>query len=66
MKLILIYIGLKSVIVATAVADQGARFSITDTKLYVPVVTLSFQDNTKLKSALKRTVNWNKIRSTNI
>ena len=25
------------------------RFAITDTKLYVPVVTLSTQDNTKLE-----------------
>ena len=30
----------KSVIVATDVASQAATFSITDTKLYVPVVTL--------------------------
>ena len=40
------------------------RFAITDTKLYVPVVTLSTQENTKilpqLKSGLKRTINWNK------
>ena len=26
---------------STAVANQGAKFEITDTKLYVPVVTLS-------------------------
>ena len=42
-------------------------FSVTDTKLYVPVVTLSTQDNTKLlqqlKSGFKRTINWNKYRS---
>ena len=39
----------KCVIVATDVADQAALFSITDdTKLYVPVVTLSTQDNAKL------------------
>ena len=29
------------VIVSTAVANQGATFAITDTKRYVPVVTLS-------------------------
>ena len=29
----------KCVIVATAVANQGAAFSITDTQLYVPVAT---------------------------
>ena len=42
-------------------------FEITDTKLYVPVVTLSTQDNVKLldqlKSDFKRTINWNKYQS---
>ena len=37
---------------------------VTDTKLYVPVVTLPTQDNPKLleqlKSGFKRTINWNK------
>ena len=40
------------------------RFAITDKKLYVPVVTLSTQNNAKLlqqlKSGLKRTIYWNK------
>ena len=36
------------VIVATNAATQATTFSITDTKLYVPVVTLSTQDNAKL------------------
>ena len=53
--------------VATAVANQGATFSITDTKLYVLVVTLSTQDNAKLlkqqESGFKRTINWNKYQS---
>ena len=39
-------------------------FSITDTKLYDPAVTLSTQDNSKLlqqlKSDFKRVINWNK------
>ena len=52
------------VIVATNVAAQATTFPITDTKLYVPVVTLSTQDNSKLlkqlKSGFKRTINWNK------
>ena len=39
---------LNFVIVSTDVTNQGATFSITDTKLYVPVVTLSTQDNVKL------------------
>ena len=52
------------VIVSTNVADQNATFEITETKLYVPVVTLSTQDNSKLlqqlKSGFKRVINWNK------
>ena len=41
------------------------RFTITDTKLFVPVVTLSTQDNSKLhqllKSGFRRTINWKNI-----
>ena len=41
--------------------------AITDTKLYVPVVTLSTEDNAKLlqqfKSSYKSTINWNKYQS---
>ena len=43
------------------------KLEITETKLYVPVVTLSTQDNAKLlqqlKSSFKRTINWNKYES---
>ena len=43
------------------------KFKITETKLYVPVVTLSTQDTAKLlqqlKSVFKRTINWNKYES---
>ena len=42
-------------------------FAITDTKLYVHVVTLSTQENAKflqqLKSGFKRVINWNKYLS---
>ena len=45
-------------------ATGATKFKITDTNLYVPVVTLSTQDNEKLlqqlKSGFKRTINWNK------
>ena len=55
------------VIVPTNVANQGETFSINNTKPYVPVVTLSTQDNTKLlqqlKSSFKRIINWNKYQS---
>ena len=42
----------------------AGTFSITDTKLYVPVVTLSFPNDAnlleQLKSGFKGTINWNK------
>ena len=42
-------------------------FKITDAKLYVPAVTLSTQDNSKLlqqlKSGFNKTVNWNRYLS---
>ena len=45
----------------------NAIFKITDTKLYVPVVTLSTKDDNnfleQLKSGFKRTIKWNKYRS---
>ena len=50
------------VTVATNVAVQATTFLITDAKLYVPVVTLTTQINTKpfeqLKSGFERTINW--------
>ena len=52
------------VIVYTNFANQGATFEIIETESYVPVVTLSTQNNEKLlpqlKSGLKRTINWSK------
>ena len=46
---------------------EDATFQITDTKLYVPVVTLSKENNIKLleklKSGFKKTIKWNKYRS---
>ena len=49
------------------VAPTWLEFQITDTKLHVPVVTLSKENDTKLleklKSGFKRTVKWNKCRS---
>ena len=45
----------------------AGTFEITDTKLYVPVVTLSTKENAKLlqqlKSGFKRVINWNKYLS---
>ena len=46
---------------------QNPTFTITETNLYVPVVTLSTQNNAKLllqlKSGFKRTISWNKYLS---
>ena len=41
------------VIVYINVANQGAIFEITEANLYLPVVTLSTQDNAKLLTQLK-------------
>ena len=41
------------VINSTNVADENPTFTITEKNLYVPVVTLSTQDNAKLLPQLK-------------
>ena len=52
------------VIIYTNVANQIPTFTITETNLYVPVVTLSTQDNanllSQLNSGFKRTISRNK------
>ena len=40
------------VLVAGIVANQAPTFTITDTKLYVPIVNLSTQNNVKLLQQL--------------
>ena len=53
----------------TAVSNPptGLEFQITDKKLYIPVVTLSKENDKKLLepliSGFKRTLKWNKYRS---
>ena len=46
---------------------KNATFKIKDTKLYVPVATLSAENNNKLlgelKTGFKKTIKWNKYRS---
>ena len=48
-------------------ATEETKFAMTDTKRYVPVVTLSTQDNAKLLEQLRygfeRTIYWNKYQS---
>ena len=52
---------------AVNVSATSATFKITNTNLYVPIVTLSTEDDNKfleqLKSGFKRTIKWNKYRS---
>ena len=54
-------------LVAGTAVNQEPTFTVTDIKLYVPVVTLTTQDNVKLlkqlESGFKRTINWNKYQS---
>ena len=54
------------VISSSTAANPAKSFAITDTKLFVPVVALSTDANTKLlqqlKSRFRRTINWNKYR----
>ena len=49
------------------VAPSGATCKIKETKLHVPVVTLSKENDAKfleqLKSGFKRTIEWNKYKS---
>ena len=58
--------GADSSVVAIA-APTDATFEITDTKLYVPLVTLSAENDNKLfeqlKTGFKRAITWNKYRS---
>ena len=55
----------KDCVISSATGET--KFAITETKIYVPVVTLSTQDNSKLlqqlKSGFKRIINWNKYES---
>ena len=50
----------------TAANANKAIFKITDAKIYVPIVTLSAEDNSKLSNLLsegfKRTVYWNEYK----
>ena len=50
-----------------AIRKTRAAFQINNTKCYVPVVTLSINDNIKflenIKHEFKRFISWNKYRS---
>ena len=53
---------------ATAVNANKATFEITDAEIYVPIVMLSTEDNSKLSKLLreefKRSIYWNKYKVT--
>ena len=55
------------IVVTGSVCNQEQKFEVNNTKLYVPVVTLSVQGNAKLlhqlKIRFKRTINWSRYRS---
>ena len=57
---------IENCVLTTSVNANKATFKITDAKLYVPVVTLSIEDNAKLTKLLsegfKRSVYWNKYK----
>ena len=57
----------KNCVISNAAANDNTTCSINDSKLYIPLVTSSTQDNAKLsqklKSGFKRTINWNKYQS---
>ena len=51
---------------ANATGADSATSEITDAKLYVPIITLSAEDNSKLSKVLgerfKRSIYWNKYK----
>ena len=48
---------------ANATGADSATFEITDAELYVPIVTLSIEDNAKLSEGFKRSIYWNKYKA---
>ena len=57
----------KNCFLVAGIADQEPALTINITKLYVPVITLTTQDNVKLlkqlESGFNRTISWNKYQS---
>ena len=57
---------IKNCVFNTAANASSATFKINDAKLYVPIATLSTEDNAKLTKQLsegfKRPVYWNKYK----
>ena len=59
---------IENCVLTTAANANKATFKITDAKLYVPIVTLSIEDNSKLSKLLnegfKRPIYWNEYKVT--
>ena len=59
---------IENCVLTTAANANKAIFKITDAKLYVPIVTLSIEDNSKLSKLLnegfKRPIYWNECKVT--
>ena len=57
---------IENCILTTAANANKATFKIPDAKLYVPIVTLSIEDNSKLSKLLnegfKRPIYWNEYK----
>ena len=57
---------IESCVLTTSVNANNVTFKIPDAKLYVPIVTLSAEDNAKLSKLLgegfKRSIYWNKYK----
>ena len=57
----------KYIYITWVYGNKKTKSTIIYTKLYIPVVTLSAQDDEKLSQQLKadfrRTINWNKYKS---
>ena len=49
--------------IAAIESPTDAKFEITDCKLYVPVVTLSAENDSKLLQQFRRAIKWNKYMS---
>ena len=59
---------IENCVLTTAANANKATFKITDAKLYVPIVTLSIEDNSKwsklLNEGFKRPIYWNEYKAT--
>ena len=57
---------IENCVLTTATNANKVTFEITDAKIYVPIVTISMEDNAKLSKLLgegfKKSIYWNKYK----